>query len=322
MKKLRIGVVGAGYLGRFHAQKYSELENIDLVGVVDIDAEKSASVAAEVKTKAFSSIEEIFGKVDAVSIVTPTETHCKVGLEFLSRGISTLIEKPISVTIKEAEALISEAEARGAVLQVGHLERFNPAVVALAGKVKNPMFIESHRLSPFPHRALDVDVVLDLMIHDIDIILNMVKSEIESVEAVGIPVMSNKIDIANARIKFANGCVADVTASRISKERTRKIRLFQSDAYISIDYAHQKISVSRLKREEGSMVPSIVEDVLQIEKGDSLKEEIISFVDCVVNKKPPLVSGKDGVRALQAAILIQSAMAKSLERLSRHIGKG
>lgn len=322
MKKLRVGVVGAGYLGRFHAQKYSELENAELVGVVDTNVERSRLVAGEVKTEAFFSIEDIFGKVDAVSIVTPTETHCAIGLEFLSRGISTLIEKPISVTVKEAEALISEAESSGAILQVGHLERFNPAVVALAGKVENPIFIESHRLSPFPHRALDVDVVLDLMIHDIDMILNMVKAEIESVDAVGIPVISRKVDIANARIKFSNGCVANFTASRISKERMRKIRLFQPDSYISIDYAHQKISISRLVREEGSSIPSIVEDILPIKKGDSLKEEIISFVDCVVKKNPPLVSGRDGVRALEVATLIQSAMAKSLENLSRYIGKG
>ncbi|MEE9614643.1 MAG: Gfo/Idh/MocA family oxidoreductase [Thermodesulfobacteriota bacterium] len=310
--KIRAGVVGTGYLGRFHAEKYAELEGVELVGVADLDLEKAREVAAKVSTEPFPSHKDLLDRVDAVSVVTPTETHHEIGMDFLSKGVDVLIEKPIAVTAEEAGALIEEAEKRGAVLQVGHLERFNSAVVALEGKLTAPMFIEAHRLSTFTTRALDVDVVLDLMIHDIDIILNLVDADVEAVEAVGIPVISDKVDIANARLKFTNGCVANVTASRVSNERLRRTRLFQPDAYIAIDYAAQHISISRrMKGEEGGP-PAIVREELDIERKDSLMEEIKSFIECSAGKKAPLVSGRDGRRALEVAHRIQESVDSSM----------
>jgi predicted dehydrogenase len=318
-KKIRTAVIGVGYLGRFHAGKYAELEAAELIGVVDLDRKKAEEIASKFNTRPYTSYEDILDRVDAVSIVTPTETHYEIGSTFLSRGIDVLIEKPVTVTVDEAEALIKESERTGAILQVGHLERFNPAVLALEGKLKDPMFIESHRLSPFPYRALDVCVVLDLMIHDIDIILNLVDSDVESVDAVGIPVISDKIDIANARVRFTNGCVANVTASRVSPESLRKIRLFQSDAYISIDYASQHISIyGRTAGKEGEL-PTIVPEELDIEKRDSLLEEVKSFLDCSANRRPPLVSGSDGKKALEVAQMIQASTDRSMAHLRAHI---
>jgi predicted dehydrogenase len=319
MKKIRTAVIGVGYLGRYHAEKYAGLESAELVGVVDLDAKKAQEIASKFNTKPYNRYEDVFDLVDAVSIVTPTETHYEIGLGFLSRGIDVLIEKPVTVTVDEAEALIKESERTGAILQVGHLERFNPAVIALEGKVRNPMFIESHRLSPFQNRALDVCVVLDLMIHDIDIILNLVASEVESVDAVGIPVISDKVDIANARIRFKNGCVANVTASRISKERLRRIRLFQSDAYIAIDYAAQHISISKRVAGKKGELPAIVGEELDIVKGDSLLEEVKSFVECSAKRMPPLVSGRDGKEALEVAQMIQASTGQSLENLQPYL---
>ncbi|MDH4227069.1 MAG: Gfo/Idh/MocA family oxidoreductase [Deltaproteobacteria bacterium] len=312
-KKIKTGVVGTGYLGRFHAQKYAALENSELIGVFDLDSEKCASVAAETNSTPLSAYSELFGKAEAVSIVTPTKTHHKVAKEFLERGIHVLLEKPMTVTLEEADDLIETSNKSGAILQIGHLERFNPAVLALKDRVTEPLFIEAHRLSQFSPRALDVDVVLDLMIHDIDIIMNFVKSEIESVEAAGIPVISGKVDIANARITFKNGCVANITASRISKDRMRRTRIFQRDTYIAIDYATQKIELLALKRGTGPM-PEIVEEKLDIEKGDSLLEEIKSFLNCVATKTAPLVGAKDGKRALQVAALVQEKTEQSLQK--------
>ena len=323
MKRIKVGVIGVGYLGRFHAQKYADLkEEVELVGVVDIVPEKAEKVAEQTGTSPYTDYRELLNKVDAVSIVTPTETHFTIGMEFLSQGVDVLIEKPITVNSKEAELLIQEAEKRGAVLQVGHLERFNPAVIALNGRLKDPMFIEAHRLSPFPYRGTDVDVVLDLMIHDIDIILNLVKSDVESVEAIGIPVVSRKVDIANARLRFRNGCVANVTASRVSKDRLRRTRLFQSDAYISIDYAKQHISIYRRTEGKDGGLPSIVEEELDIVRRDSLLEEIRSFIRCSATGTPPLVSGRDGKRALEVAQKIQASVEKSMSRLRGHLKEG
>ncbi|MBI5560986.1 MAG: Gfo/Idh/MocA family oxidoreductase [Deltaproteobacteria bacterium] len=315
MKKVRVAVIGAGYLGRFHAQKYSELEDAVLTGVVDTVMERAERVAKETNSTPYTSCEELIGKVDCVSIVTPTESHYGLGMSFLKKGIDVLIEKPMATTPDEAELLIKEAKKTGATLQIGHLERFNPAVIALAGKVKNPLFIEAHRLSPFPDRSLDVDVVLDMMIHDIDIILNLVPSEVAAVDAVGIPVISDKVDIANVRMSFKNGCVANVTASRISKEKLRRIRLFQSDSYISIDYALQEISIAKLARGKDPSKPSIIEEKIEIEKRDSLKEEIKSFLECSALKKSPLVTGEDGKRALEVAHRIQASVRDSMEKI-------
>ncbi|MCK5237798.1 MAG: Gfo/Idh/MocA family oxidoreductase [Deltaproteobacteria bacterium] len=321
MSNLKTAVIGVGYLGRFHAEKYSKLENSELVAVVDPNTARAEEIAKEFSTKAYSDYKDLLGKVDCVSIVTPTESHATIGMDFIKSGTHVLIEKPITKTAKEAEDLIAEAEKQNVILQVGHLERFNPAVVALKDKVKNPVFIESHRLSPFPNRATDVDVVLDLMIHDIDIILNLVADEVESVDATGIPVISGKVDIANARIKFKNGCVANVTASRISKETLRRIRLFQPDAYISIDYAEQKINLSSIDRgKEG--LPQIKEEEITIERKDMLFEEIKSFLECIENGSSPIVSGHDGKRALDVAARIQVSVEKSLQQIFKNIKSG
>lgn len=312
MRRIRVGVVGAGYLGRFHVQKYAELSEAELVGVVDIDRDRAEKAARGTGAFVSTDYKDLYGKVDAVSIVTPTETHHRIGMDFLSRGVDVLIEKPITVTCHEAEELVKEAEKNSAILQVGHLERFNPAVLALDGRLNNPMFIESHRLSPFPYRSIDVDVVLDLMIHDIDIILNLVDSDVESVDAVGIPVISKKVDIANARLKFRNGCVANVTASRVSKETVRKIRLFQADAYISIDYAAQQIAIFKRVADKSGALPSIVEEDIEIARRDSLMDEIKSFLECSASRRPPLVSGSDGKRALEVARKIQDSARSSV----------
>lgn len=317
-KEIRTAVIGTGYLGRFHAQKYAELSNSKLVGIVDIDKERAETVAKETGTQAYNDYTELFGKVDAVSIVTPTDTHAKIGKALLAEGIDVLIEKPMTVTIEEAEKLVKLAKEKDAILQIGHLERFNAAIVALEGRVDNPVFIESHRLSPFNLRALDVDVVLDLMIHDIDIILSLVDSEIETIEATGVPIISDKVDIANARLTFENGCVANITASRVSKEPQRRIRLFQHDAYIAIDYATQHISISRLDRSTKEGLPSISEEELDIEKVDSLREEIVAFLNSVTTRQKPSVSGEDGKRALMVAAKIQEKTESSLKKIQKN----
>ncbi|MBW1835038.1 MAG: Gfo/Idh/MocA family oxidoreductase, partial [Deltaproteobacteria bacterium] len=243
MKKLRVGVIGTGYLGKFHAEKYAGMDEVELVGVVDIEKEKAENTAANFGISAYTNYKDLFGKVDAVSIVVPTPAHFAVSKNFLENGIDVLIEKPITTTLEEADELIGIAESKGLIIQVGHLERFNPAVVALQDFVKNPRFIESHRLSIYKERCTDVSVILDLMIHDIDIILNFVRYGIKNIHAAGIPVISKHVDIANARLEFENGCVANVTASRISTKNERKIRLFQKDAYISVDFANHEITV-------------------------------------------------------------------------------
>ncbi|MEE8185563.1 MAG: Gfo/Idh/MocA family oxidoreductase [Thermodesulfobacteriota bacterium] len=320
MKTIKTGVIGAGYLGRFHAEKYFQLPNAELVGVVDLDREKADNLANRLNTGSFYSHRDILDKVDAVSVVTPTETHFEIAKDCLARGIDVMLEKPMTSTVGEAEKLIEEAKRNDALLQIGHLERFNGAVVALEGKCVSPLFIESDRLSPFPNRGVDVDVVLDLMIHDIDIILNLVKSDFESVEAVGVPVVSGKVDIANARLKFRNGCVANVTASRVAREALRKIRLFQPGEYISIDYAAQKIAIFKKEGGDGEM-PRIVEEDIKIEMKDSLMEEIKAFLNCVANRSQPLVSGRDGRRALHVAQKIQAAIKESLNTIEGSVGK-
>lgn len=308
MSRIKTAVVGTGYLGRLHAEKYSQIPEAELVAVVDVDRDRAEEVASKNSTRALTDYTELFDRVDAVSIVTPTETHREIGMDFLKRGVDVLIEKPIAVDTAEAGDLVKAAEATGAVLQVGHLERFNAAVVALNGRVNNPTFIESYRLAPFPNRGTDVDVILDLMIHDIDIILNLIKHPVKEIDAVGVPVISHKVDIANARLKFENGCVANVTASRVSREKVRKVNLFQADACISIDYAHQNIAISKLFPGTDGGFSSMVDEELKIEKTDSLLEEIKAFIDCSLTKRPPLVSGVDGKRALEVAQRIQDSV--------------
>lgn len=306
MSRLRAGVIGVGYLGRFHAQKYAALEDVDLVGVADVSRERAEEVAAEVGTTAFTGYRELLAQVDLVSIVVPTQYHFPVAKECLEAGCHILLEKPVTQTVAEADELIRLAAGHRLVFQVGHLERFNPAIMALKGVLKNPLFIESHRLAPFKPRGTDVNVVLDLMIHDIDIILNMVSSSIKLVNSVGVPVLSSEVDIANARLQFDNGCVANVTASRVSREAMRKIRIFQPDAYISIDYQERKISIFR-KDGEGFPVPGLPNVTMEeksFEQGDALLAEIRSFVDAVSTGSAPPVTGEDGRRALELALQI------------------
>jgi predicted dehydrogenase len=304
-KKLRVGVIGTGYLGKFHAEKYARMGDVDLVGIVDINKSQAEKIAKKYSVKAYTNHKDILDRVDAVSIVVPTPAHFKISQDFLEHDVDVLIEKPMTTTLKEADKLIQLAEERGLIIQVGHLERFNPAVIALRDYVKKPMFIESHRLSTYKERATDVSVVLDLMIHDIDIISNFVRSKIKSIQAAGIPVISGHVDIANARIEFENGCVANVTASRISTRDKRKIRLFQRDAYISVDFANHEITiVKQSDKDETSIIPGMGINQLCFTKTDALDDELKSFVNAVIRRQTPEVNGHVGRSALKVALSI------------------
>lgn len=303
--KIRCAVIGVGYLGRFHAQKYQMIESAELVGVCDIDASVCQSVADELGVAAYFNIEDLWGKVDAVSIATTTSAHFDIAEACLRQGIHVLIEKPITQTVAEAEVLIAIANQHHAKLQVGHLERFNAARLALEPYLDKPLFIESHRLAPFNPRGADVNVVLDLMIHDIDMIQAMVKSPLLKIEAQGAPVLSSSIDIANARMTFANRCIANVTASRVSFKTERKTRIFQADTYISIDYQNKQFAV--FEKGDGEMfpgIPNIVQNQSVFENGDALLEEIKAFVQCIQDDTAPLVTGLEGCHALATAATI------------------
>ncbi|MBW9267367.1 MAG: Gfo/Idh/MocA family oxidoreductase [Candidatus Thiodiazotropha sp. (ex. Lucinisca nassula)] len=309
MDKIRTAVIGVGYLGRFHAQKYAALDDSELVAVVDIDPDTAANVAKECNTEALSDYHELLNKVDAVSIVVPTQLHHQVAKEFLDSGIHVLLEKPITVTVAEADALIEIARRKQRVLQVGHLERFNSAVLALEGVLKDPQFIESHRLAPFTLRGADVNVVLDLMIHDIDIIQKMVGSPIASIDAKGGAVLTEEYDIANARIKFENGCVANVTASRVSMKPQRKMRIFQPDAYISIDFQNKILSIHRKgEKEIFPGIPEITSEESVFENSDAIMAELCAFLDAIRNDTLPPVTGEDGREALKTAIDISEQL--------------
>ena len=319
MKKLRVGVVGAGYLGKFHAEKYSQMDDVELVGIVDSNRVQADSVSKMIKTNAYTDYRDLIGKVDAVSVVVPTPAHFEVSRDFLENDIDVLIEKPITATLVEADELIRISETRGLIIQVGHLERFNPAILALKDIVKNPRFIESHRLSIFKERGTDVSVVLDLMIHDIDIISGFVKSEIKSIHAAGIPVITGLADIANTRLEFMNGCVANVTASRISTKNERKIRLFQQDAYISVDFANHEITVVRKKESERqSIIPGMEIQQICFEKSDALKDELTAFVKAVSRREVPEVTGQVGRDALKVALSVMEQIDCSTEQLIDH----
>jgi predicted dehydrogenase len=305
MRKVRTAVIGVGYLGRFHAQKYATLPASQLVGVVDASPEQRDKVAGETGCRAFADYRELFGQVDAVSIATPTPLHFPIARDCLEHGIHVLVEKPITTTTEEARALIETAAARRCILQVGHLERFNAAILALAGTLGIPRFVESHRLAPFKERGTDVNVVLDLMIHDIDLIQSLVGSPIVSIDAVGRSVFSAGLDIANARIRYANGCVANTTASRVSMKMERKLRIFQDDAYISIDLQQKVLTLVR-KPPANSDAPKgqVVIEERSYEQGDALRHEIEAFLQSIVDGKPPVVTGEDGLRALETATQI------------------
>src|SRR5450755_4235540 len=305
MEKIRAAVVGVGYLGRYHAQKYAQLPDCSLVGVVDSQAEVGARVAAEVRAPAYGDYRELLGKVDAVSVVTPTPTHYDIARAFLEAGAHVLLEKPITETTEQAERLIGVARHYGRVLQVGHLERFNPAILAAEALLTRPRFIECHRLAPFKERGTEVNVVLDLMIHDIDLVQMIVASPVANLDAIGTPVFSPEIDIANARLRFESGCVANVTASRVSFKTERKLRVFVDDAYLSIDLQQKILTVIRKR----AMAAGAGELPVHIEEqsfaqGDALLAEIQAFLAAIRGQRPVIVSGEDGQRALRTAIAI------------------
>jgi predicted dehydrogenase len=312
---VRTAVIGVGYLGRFHAQKYATLPNSTLVGIADPSASARSRVGSELGVPAYADYRDILGRVDAVSVVTPTPLHYAVAKEFLEAGASVLVEKPMTVTVAEAESLIALARRAGRILQVGHLERFNAAVLAVQPTLTVPRFIESARLAPFKHRGTDVDVVLDLMIHDIDLILSIVRSPVVSVDAIGSSVFSKEVDIANARLRFANGCVANATASRVSLKTERKLRLFQDDAYISVDLQQKVLTVIRKGSEvDADGMPQVAIAENTYEQGDALKAEIAAFLDSVATGSEPAVRGEDGLLALRTAVSIAEQVASSLRQ--------
>ena len=303
---LKVAVVGVGHLGRQHARLYAGMPGVELIGVVDILKPRAEEVAALYKTSAFTTCEDILGKADAVSLAIPTQDHAKVGVGLLERRIDVLVEKPIASTLKEAQSLVDAALRHERILQVGHVERFNP-VVALAREIATkPQFFEIHRLAAFSPRSLDIDVVLDLMIHDLDIVLSLVPSPVREVRAVGIPVLSRKADIANARIEFEDGCVANLTASRVSFEKIRKLRFFQPHDYISVDYATQVGTMVSLR------MGKVIERKLEPPVQEPLKVELESFVSTIRNRQKPVVTGDDGLRALDLALRINAAIAERL----------
>lgn len=302
---IKTAVIGAGYLGKFHAEKYAALPNSKLVAIVDTRREVAGTLAAKYNTEALTDYRDLFDRVDAVSIATPTSTHYAIARDCLRRGIHVLVEKPITVTVAEADELIELAAANNRKLQVGHLERFNAAVLALGDALQQPKFIESHRLAPFKLRATDVNVILDLMIHDIDIILNLIKANVTDIEASGAKVMSDSIDIANVRMAFDNGCVANVTASRVSLKAERKMRIFQDERYISIDFQNRILSQhSKVDAGDESGIPKIASHEQSFDNDDALKTEIAAFLKAIETDTPPVVTGEDGRRALQTAIRI------------------
>lgn len=300
MHKIRVGVVGVGHLGAKHAKIYQEIPNCSLVGVCDIDKSRLDEISSSLNIPAYTDYKELFGQVDAVSIAAPTKLHRQIAYGFLKHNIHALVEKPFTSNLKEADSLIKLAQKNKLILQVGHIERFNSAFAATQKLIKNPKFIECHRLSPFPNRSLDIGVVLDLMIHDIDIVLGLVNSPLKKVEAVGVPVLTQFEDIANARLTFKNGCVCNLTASRISDEWMRKIRIFLTCAYISLDYKNEEAFIYKKTHYQG-----IIKEALPIEKEEPLKKELASFIDSIIQNKPPLVSGRVARQALALALDIQ-----------------
>ena len=306
---IRTAVIGVGYLGKFHAEKYTQLDNCRLVAVVDNDiaiAEKTANIN---NTLAETDYSKLYGQVDAVSIATPTQTHHNIARDFLEKGIHVLLEKPITVSLEEADDLIEIAQANNCIFQIGHLERFNPAVLALDKVLENPLFIESYRLAPFKLRATDVNVLLDLMIHDIDIISNLIKSNLIEISANGAPILSQSTDIANARLTFQNGCVANVTASRVSLKSERKMRIFQENAYIAVDFENRILSehYKEIGQDQNS-APRIASRNTNFEQTDALLTEISSFIAAVSNNSKPLVTGEDGRRALHTTLRINEIL--------------
>jgi predicted dehydrogenase len=317
MPKIKYAVIGVGFLGKFHAEKFAQLPNAELIAVCDTNFERAQEIATLHNTKAYNNYHSLLGEVDAVSIVASTAAHYEIAKTFLMHNTHVLVEKPITTTIAEADELIALAKKNNLVLQVGHLERFNPVLLKFKALLQKPLFIESLRIAPFKLRGTDVNVILDLMIHDIDIIQNLVKSPIVAIHANGAPVLSNKIDIANARIEFATGCIANFTASRISIKPKRLLRVFQHNAYLAGDLDNKVLSIHRKGSHElFPGIPEIVHEELILDKGDALLDEIAAFLTSIINGTPPIISGEDGKLALETAINItqicQNNLAKCL----------
>ena len=317
MRKIKVGVIGVGYLGKFHAEKYAAMAEAELVGVADTNPEQAAAVAQKCATKAFADYRELLKAVEAVSVVVPTSLHHKVGMECLASGVDMMLEKPMTTTLAEADELIALAAADGRVLQVGHLERYNPAILAMEQYLTQPLFIESHRIHSFKPRGTDVDVVLDLMIHDIDIVLSVVNAPLATIHTVGVPVVTPLTDIANARLIFENGCTANITVSRISKENIRRLRIFQPRSYLSVDYAKKEIMVIRLQNEltEAGLPKEEIINACFVEQ-DALEAELRDFVANVRTRAVPRVSGQQGRNALAVAQQIMDQIRENAERYS------
>jgi predicted dehydrogenase len=309
-KRLKIGVIGVGYLGRFHAQKYAGMAEIELAGVADVNRERAEQVAREFDTRPYQDYREMLPQVQAVSVAVPTSAHFTVVRDALAAGLQVLVEKPLAVTVAEADELVALAGSNGRILMVGHLERFNSAMEELKARVAQPRFIESHRLGFFKERGTDVDVVLDLMIHDLDHVLNLVPSPVQEIRAAGISVLTDQVDLANVRLEFADGCIANLTASRMSFKSMRKFRLFQSDAYLAVDFENRELTIAF--RKEGALgpLPGVALETRRFPQEDILLKEIVNFVDAVQNGKEPAISGAAGRAALALALDINAAMKK------------
>jgi hypothetical protein len=313
--KIKVGVVGVGYLGKFHLEKYARLPEVELVGAADIDSERLAGLVRQYRLKGFSDYRDLIPHVEAASIVVPTSLHAAVARDFLKRGIHVLVEKPITKEVAEAEELIALARTHRCLLQVGHLERFNPVFLELKPLIQDPLFIESHRLGPFKDRGADVDVILDLMIHDLDLLLSLSRAPVRQVQAVGIPVISPQVDIANVRIQFENGAVANVTASRISLKELRKMRIFQPGAYISMDFGTRSYAFVRMEypgRDTGS-TPQFFAREEKKENGDALEAELRAFIHAIRCREKPVVCGEEGLKALALAQRIKREIEKNLQ---------
>jgi predicted dehydrogenase len=297
---VRLAVIGVGHLGRHHARILADLPDVQLTGVVDINSQRAQQIASQYGVAAYTDWRAVVGLVDAVTIAAPTRAHASIAAAFLAQRVHVLVEKPMTTTTAEADQLLALTHAHQVVLAVGHTERFNPAVAYIKPLLAAPRFIEVHRLGTFPERSLDIDVVFDLMIHDLDLVLDIVGGEVAAIEAVGVPVLTPRVDIANVRLRFDNGCIANLTASRISRDRVRKIRFFQQDAYVSVDYAAQEVEVYRLVARAGQM-PAIEGGKVELPREEPLKRELEDFVRAIRDGRPPLVTGAQGRAALALA---------------------
>lgn len=314
MKKIRVGVIGVGYLGKFHAQKYAAMDDVELVGVADISRSQADKVARDNGTRPYTDYQELLGLVEAVSVAVPTPQHHKVASACFSRKVDVMLEKPMTVTLAEADDLIEQAEAEGKILQIGHLERFNPAIVAMEEYLSCPVFIESQRVHRFNPRGSDVDVVLDLMIHDIDIILSVVPSPLKSIQTIGAPVVTKATDVANAQLIFENGCTANVTVSRVANDNVRSLRIYQPGGYITVNYATKEISVIEHLPGTTDGYPNENEIHFCFTDKDALAAELTDFIRNVRSRQKPTVSGREGRQALEVALAIISQIRGHAER--------